>query len=246
VTPAGAPAPQPALLDGIDLVVFDKDGTLIDFDAMWSPWTRQLAARLEAATGLSLAERLYSELGFDPLADRTIAGSALAVLPMAVLRDAVRDVVARAGVDADDAQRAVDQAWFVPDPATTAQPVTELRPVFASLRSRGCRIGVATSDDHAPTTDTLTALGIAELVDVIVGADDGVTRKPAPDMVLVACRTVGVATARTAVVGDSVADLEMGRAAKAARVIGVLSGVSARAELEPFADAVLNSVAELV
>jgi phosphoglycolate phosphatase len=46
-------------------------------------------------------------------------------------------------------------------------------------------------------------------------------------------------------VGDSLADLEMGRAAGAARVIGVLSGVSAREDLEPFADALLNSVADL-
>jgi phosphoglycolate phosphatase len=91
----------------------------------------------------------------------------------------------------------------------------------------------------------LTGLGIAELVDVIVGADDGVARKPAPDMVLLACRRTGVEPSRAAVVGDSVADLEMGRAAKAARVIGVLSGVSGRAELEPFADAVVNSVADL-
>ena len=246
MTPADTPAPESrSQLEGIELIVFDKDGTLIDFDAMWSPWTRQLAARLEAATGLRLAARLYSELGFDPLADRTIAGSPLAVLPMAVLRGAVRDVVVHAGADAAAADRAVDEAWFVPDPVATAQAVTDLPPLFKWLHEHGCRIAVATSDDHQPTAETLAGLGVADLVDVIVGADDGVARKPAPDMVLRACRETGVPPSRTALVGDSQADLEMGRAAKAARVIGVLSGVSSRAELEPFADAVLDSVADL-
>ena len=34
-------------LDGIDLVIFDKDGTLIDFHAMWSGWVETLADDLE-------------------------------------------------------------------------------------------------------------------------------------------------------------------------------------------------------
>ena len=52
-------------LDGIDLVVFDKDGTLIDFHAMWSGWARDLAAGLEAATGRDLRVPLYRNLGYD-------------------------------------------------------------------------------------------------------------------------------------------------------------------------------------
>jgi phosphoglycolate phosphatase len=234
------------LLEGIDLVVFDKDGTLIDFDAMWSPWIVELTGRLEAATGVPLAARLYSELGFDPVAERTIAGGPLAVLPMGVLRRAIADVVVRTGLAEEPAHAAVDGAWFVPDPVTAARPLADLPALFTSLHATGRRIAVATSDDHAPTAQTLAALGIADLVDVLVGADDGVARKPAPDLVLHAARTLSVPLSRTAVVGDSLADLEMGRAAGAGRVIGVLSGVSASADLEPFADAVVDSVADLI
>jgi phosphoglycolate phosphatase len=233
------------LLDGIELVVFDKDGTLIDFDAMWSPWVVELARRLESVAGVPIAERLFAELGFDPVRDRTIAGSPLAVLPMAVLRNAVADVVVRAGVSEPDAPAALDRAWFVPDPAAAARPLADLPAVFASIRGPGRRIAVATSDDHEPTRLTLAALHVADLVDVIIGADEGFARKPAPDVVLRAAAMVSVPVSRTAVVGDSLADLEMGRAAGAARVIGVLSGVSARADLEPFADAILDSVADL-
>jgi len=233
------------LLDGIELIVFDKDGTLIDFDAMWSPWVVELCGRLERVTGRPIADRLFGELGFDPVARRTIPGGPLAVLPMAVLRDAVADVVVRAGVEAKTAVAAVDAAWFVPDPVTAARPLADLPRLFAALHAKELRIAVATSDDHDPTARTLAGLGVAELVDVLVGADDGVARKPAPDMVLRAAAAVGVPVARTAVVGDSLADLEMGRAAGAGRVIGVLSGVSAREDLEPYADAVVNSVADL-
>ena len=65
-------------------------------------------------------------------------------------------------------------------------------------------------------------------------------------MVLHLCATLGVDPARTAVVGDSVADLRMGRAAGVALLIGVLSGTSTEAELTPFADLVLPSIDALV
>ena len=42
-----AVAARPAGADGIELVIFDKDGTLIDFHAMWGGWAETLAERLE-------------------------------------------------------------------------------------------------------------------------------------------------------------------------------------------------------
>jgi len=234
------------LLAGIQLVVFDKDGTLIDFDTMWTPWVIELTRRLEAAAGVDVADRIDAELGFDRGSGRSIAGLPLAVLPMAELRAATVDVVEHAGLSRGAAERAVDDAWFIPDPVREAHPLTDLGGLFRSLRDRGIRVAVATSDDHTPTEATLRGLGVGDLVDVIVGADDGPARKPAPDAVLHICAELDVAPERTAVVGDSAADLEMGRAAGAARTIGVLTGVSARSDLVPYATAILDSIANLV
>jgi phosphoglycolate phosphatase len=108
------------------------------------------------------------------------------------------------------------------------------------------RVAVATSDDRAPTEATLAGLGIDALVDAIVCADDGLPVKPAPDAVLHLCQLLGVGPARTAVIGDSQADVAMGRAAGAGLVIGVLSGVGVHDELEPFADAIVSSIADLL
>ena len=63
--PEGAAGPGRRLGE-LDLVVFDKDGTLIDFDAMWAGWVVGLAARLEAALGHPIRDELYVALGFDP------------------------------------------------------------------------------------------------------------------------------------------------------------------------------------
>jgi phosphoglycolate phosphatase len=233
-------------LDGIDLVVFDKDGTLIEFGSMWSGWATTLAGSLSAATGRPIEAPLYAMLGFDPATGRIVAGGGLAATPMARLRERTLDVLVEAGLTEQAAERALATAWHAPDPVGLARPLADLGVLFGRLRADGRRIAVATSDDRDPTERTLAALGLTGSIDATICADDGVAVKPAPDMVLHLCADLGIAPARTAVVGDAPADLGMARAAGAGLAIGVLTGVGGRADLDPLADVVLGSVGELV
>ena len=101
-------------LDGIDLVVFDKDGTIVDFGAMWSGWAVALAEALTAATGRPVAEPLYAMLGFDPATGSVVPGGGLAATPMARLRDRTRDVLLASGVSEADAERALEASLARP------------------------------------------------------------------------------------------------------------------------------------
>jgi phosphoglycolate phosphatase-like HAD superfamily hydrolase len=233
-------------LDGIELVVFDKDGTLIDFDTMWSDWSAGLVRDVAAATDPSLADPLSDALGLDPETARIIPGSPLSATPMGHLRNLTVDTLRRAGLPPTVAEAAVANAWDPPDPVALAHPLADLGQLFEDLRARGARIAVATSDDRAPTEATLAGLGLDTLVDAIVCADDGLPVKPAPDAFLHLCALLGVDASRAAMIGDSPADVAMGRAAGARLVVGVLSGVGVREELAPFSDAILGSVAELL
>jgi phosphoglycolate phosphatase-like HAD superfamily hydrolase len=237
--------PAVDLLDEIDLLIFDKDGTLIEFHSMWGSWVDALARRLEGATGLALREGLYDLLGVDRSTGLIHAHGLLAATPMSRIREAVVAHVAAAGAGPEAAAAAVGRSWHAPDPVALAQPVTDLHALLGRLRQRVRLFAVATSDDRDPTERTLAALGIEGEVAALVCADDGLPSKPAPDAVLSLCARLAVAPSRTAVVGDSPADLRMGRAAGVARVVGVLTGVGDRAALEPFADVLLDSVAEL-
>lgn len=245
MTGAGRTGLSP-LLDGIELVVFDKDGTLIDFHAMWGGWARELGQRLDGATRRPVAGDVFAAIGFDPSGGVVRAGAPLAVATMAEIKEIIAAVIRRWCPSVAAARRAVESAWFEPDPVATAVPTTDLDLLFGRLRDGGRRIAVATTDDRAATEATLRGLGIRDHVSVLACGDDGVGGKPDPAMVLAICAAVQIAPESTAVVGDTPADLAMGRAAGAGRVIGVLSGVGGRAELEPLADVIVASVGDLI
>ena len=232
-------------LEGIELVVFDKDGTLIEFHPMWRGWVEDLATSLSATTGLDLHDQVFSLLGVDRATGTISPHGLLAATPMARLRELVVKALVDAGVEPEAAERAVAAAWLAPDPVALATPTADLDVLLDRLAARGIRAAVATSDDRVPTERTLAALGIAARFETLACADDGHPVKPAPDPVLRIAARVGVATDRILVVGDAPVDMRMGRAAGVRRVVGVLTGVGDEATLRPLADLVLPSIADL-
>ena len=229
-----------------NLIIFDKDGTLIDFNAMWGDWITDLARHLEAAAYISIAPQLFQTLGFDPVTGAVAPGGPLAVSTMAEIRALAGEVLRAAGLTPVSAAAAIEAGWYIPDPVALAQPLADLPALFGAVHACGIRIAVATTDDRTPTLATLEALGIAPLMDALACGDDGRPIKPAPDAILALCRELGIAPAQTAMVGDTTADLRMGRAAGVGLNIGVLSGVGAAEQLAPLADMLLPSVAGML
>jgi phosphoglycolate phosphatase len=228
------------------LVVFDKDGTLIDFNFMWASWIKELARRLLYATQQPITDLLYQAMGYDDVNARVIAGGPLAVCSMKTLRDITVDVVWRSGFSRAQAEQFTNDAWFVPDPVALARPVADPVRVFAALYAQNIHLAVATSDDRAPTLATLDALGLSKFIEAIVCADDGLPNKPAPDMLLHLCHILDIPPAQTMMVGDAVADMEMGRNANVARVIGVTTGLTDASQFISHADYVIQSISNLL
>lgn len=228
------------------LFIFDKGGTLIDVHTMWSAWARELARRLTVASGEPVTDRLFRALGVDPESRRIRPDGWLATTTMDELRDLTLRLMREAGLSRQEAAAAVARAWHAPDPVTQARPLADLGALFRTLRHRGASVAIATMDDRAPTKATLDHLRLARLVDALVCGDDGLPPKPAPDMVWAVCQEVAQPPPSAVVVGDSVADVEMGRRAGVGLTVGVLSGVTPEAVLSRHADVVLESVAGLV
>jgi phosphoglycolate phosphatase len=237
--------PQLATFDPA-LIIFDKDGTLINFHAMWGAWATALAQRLEAATRQALTDALFAALDFDPTAGQIAPHGHLAITPIAGMKKVTLEVLRSAGLSRQAAETALASAWHVPDPVALAQPLANLPTLFHALHNHNAKIAVATSDDRAPTQKLLDVLGVAPLVDALICADDGIPIKPAPDMILTICQRLNIPPTRSVMVGDNPDDLKMGRAAGVGLTVGVLSGVGSAKELREHANLLLPSIEMLL
>jgi phosphoglycolate phosphatase len=232
----GAPA--------IKAILFDKDGTLIDFRRTWLAAYRGAAAELAQVAGLGpwFVDVLLARHGYDPVTDTFTAESPL-------LWATTRDQAALWSAEPElaairDVERRLERHFSDLD-AYPPIPVVDLAPLFERLRNRGLKLGVATMDSTAALEATLARFAARPLIDFLTGCDAGHGIKPAPGMVLGFCAAVGVAPAAVAVVGDHLADITMARAAGAGLAIAVLTGGCPAPALEAEADLVLPSIADL-
>lgn len=229
-----------AAISDIAGILFDKDGTLLDFDASWAPVNRKLAL-IAAANDAKLADRLLAACGMDPVSGDLVPDSLLAAGNSREIGEGL--IAAGAPFDLETLVPLIDDLFA--GAAELSVPVTELQPLFARLHERGLRLGIASSDNERSIRVTVRRFGIDAYVDFVAGYDSGHGSKPGPGMVLGFCAETGLAPHQVAVVGDNNHDLHMGHNAGAGLNIAVLSGTGSRQSLEEACDVLLNDITEL-
>lgn len=223
----------------IRAILFDKDGTLVDFNRTWLRPYQRAAAELQSRFDVDAGE-LMKRGGFiaESLAWRP--DSPLAAGSNAAIIDCWSEVI---GAPLTGEARGAVEARLHLRADEYAPAVAHLPALLAALRASGMALGVATMDNEASARRMLRAAGADALVDFVCGADSGYGLKPDAGMARAFCDACGVRPAQVMVVGDSPKDINMGRAAKAGVTVGVLTGAHTAADLA-CADRIVDSIAE--
>ncbi len=241
-----------------DLVIFDKDGTLIDFKSTWLPILEQRITLILERIGTDYpADRIRKELyrvngvktGGDGLCtidphgpfaysslreDTVIVAGVLYMhgIPWRLAKKIARET-------AHDTEKVLDRS-------KSARIIPGVKETLAELKQSGVSIAVATADITKLAHETLSNLAIDEFFDIIVGSDMVKEDKPDPEMLITVIDRIGTSAGRTAFVGDTITDMEMGKRANLGLVIGaVKGGITPREHIEELADVVINTVSDI-
>ncbi len=221
-------------------ILFDKDGTLLDYDESWLPVNRELA-RIAARDDAALADRLLLACGMDPVTGHIVPDSLLAAGNTRQIADGL--VAAGSTVPVEELTVRLDELFS--HAADFSVPVTDLAAFFARLHARGFKLGVASSDNERSIRQTAKRFGFTEYIDYVAGYDSGHGTKPEPGMVLGFCAATSLDPSEVAVVGDNNHDLHMGRNAHVGLTVSVLTGTGSRESLAAASDHCLNDITEL-
>jgi phosphoglycolate phosphatase len=173
------------------LIAFDLDGTLID-------------SRRDLADS---ANQLIEELGGQPLTEEAIGG---------MVGEGAALLVRRAMRAAGRGERAHALERFLEIYDQRLLNHTRLYDGIGDLVRRArahARLTVLTNKPAAPSERILTALGVRDAFDEVIGGDGPFPRKPDPAGLNAMMTSASATTASTLLVGDSAVDLETARRA---------------------------------
>jgi len=225
-------------LSSIRGLLFDKDGTLFDFEKTWNSWTSKILTEVSKQSNVSISA-LADAIDFDLKTGKLLPQSI-------VIAGTHRQVTAALHTKLSNWDFEHLESYLLDYVIKTRQyEVVPLQKYFRKLKSEGLLLGVMTNDAERGAQAHLAAAGILDLLDFVAGSDTGFGCKPAPEPLLAFAKITGLKPDEIAMVGDSLHDLQAAQAAGMMRV-AVLTGVATEDELKKHADLVLPSIANLL
>ncbi|NMM65198.1 HAD family hydrolase [Clostridium sp. P21] len=233
--------------------LFDKDGTILDFNSMWIPVAEELANEicndLIDFSKLNIKEELLQSIGI--VHGKVDSTGVYAHGTAEEIAEEFIKVFNRFNInygDVENSKKCIVDKYnkIARDNNRKVIPAANLKMVFENLKKQGMYIGVSTADTEESTESCLKKLGVYHYFDFI-GTDNGKFKsKPHPDLLNEFCKIYKLKPHEVAVVGDTKIDMMFAKNGKAGHAIGVLSGVGSAEELNKLADVIYPSIEYLI
>ncbi|TFE03831.1 HAD family hydrolase [Jeotgalibacillus salarius] len=229
------------------VVAFDKDGTLFQAEPFWTALNKERKKRFVSITGLHHGEEWdrimgVTEDGVDHSGLLAVASESEEKTVIAALlyrhtgKPWIESLALAEKLLAESNHSLNIEEAFIPTPGAVS--------LLQELKRAGYVVGIATSDNKQRTNACMKLLGFHD-ADFIVTPESVSHGKPSPDMLEKICRDFTVPPEEVLMVGDSIVDCMMAKAA-GCKSIAVNQNPELRHDLSKLADFTLTGVADIL
>jgi len=219
-----------------EIILFDKDGTLIDVHHYWS---RMLRLRSELIVNKwfkghseknKIKRELTESMGIDSESGKIKVTGPVGIKSRKFLVEVALSVVRSKGISINNSQ--IEGVFLEVDKISSQDMTSFLKPLpgmlglLRKLKSAGIAMAVVSTDITSRARLAMETLEISHFFTEIIGADQVINTKPFPDLALQISKKTGVNVDKMMVIGDNPVDIQMGISANISLNIAVLTGLS--------------------
>ena len=196
------------LENNIQVLIFDKDGTLTDTSTLWFEPTILVLDELINRNEMNLTNEEHDEL-FDRLGITETDIIENSVIAAGSVRDMLEVINEFRAIDIEENYNFVVQyfAEYILSHPEKIQTLGQVKRALSGLKEEGYTIALVTNDSRLPAEAVLKVAGIGELFD-FVGTTDEFPSKPATDSLVAIQNQFGVSFNEMIYIGDSTVDEE--------------------------------------
>jgi len=240
------------VIKNVQLVIFDKDGTLTDLYKYWSSMVRFRADFICRRLLLKEADSIAMQgaMGVDLKNFRLKPQGPVGLKKREVVMQTVIDYLETIGRFSDIEEICTDvfeeaDRYSLSHFDNIIYPIDGLYPLFDSLKQSSCKIAIATTDRTKRAQLAMEHLKITDQIDLIVGTDMVSNTKPNPEMVNLILSKLNMPRDKTIMVGDAMFDVKLGVNAGLKASIGVLTGLASEEALRGVTRHIVPSIAQI-
>ena len=235
-----------------DLIVFDKDGVILDLGATWLPVARAVAqytaSRIPDDWGGDVgAPDLLAAIGVNDKTGVIDSRGIFAAGSFADIRVCWQKMLPSHMISLDNDERYQHDVKELVNRHGRNQtvPKGDVETPLRQLYAEGYALAILTNDNEESAKKNMRDIGVLDLFRVVVGADSGFGSKPDPNGFLHCCVVTGVEPAASVMVGDTMADYGAAVAANAGDFICVADSLKDRPHEDIGHEKVISGIDQL-
>lgn len=239
------------MIEDIDTIFFDKDGTFIDLHYFWGKMTEMRCLEIIKRFNLesSLLKTLCLFLGYDLEIKKMLSDGITAMYSRSKIIEIFRGNLLELKVETSERELAeifdFVSLEFYKEIEKYTKPIQEAVDFIEKVKAKGIKTAIVTSDSVESTNLTIKNFGWENLFDTVVGRESSCETKESGALTRIALDKLNADAQKTVMIGDAPMDYISAKNAGIVKTILVSTGQKEVSELKKISDFTTTSLKKI-